>query len=31
MSQFFTPAERSMLDNLPESELVELAGVELEE
>ena len=26
MSQFFTPAERSMLDNLPESELVELAA-----
>ena len=26
MSQFFTPAERAMLDNLPESELVELAA-----
>lgn len=26
MSQFFTPAERAMLNNFPESELVELAA-----
>ena len=26
MSQLFTPTERAMLDNLPESELVELAA-----